>query len=534
LKARREHLAAVDCFFRELIACQWRIEAIETQQRALRAEVTEAPSATASGEVAPSEDVRRRWQTSAKSCLVELVAQKDAAVAALEERASHYALAAAGSDRDGRRLCRFAARDAERQSALQGYRRLANEVCSEACAEMSGLLEAPLDEAWLVSLLKSLERRLHFWTSELEEIWTLWHDATARMHNAGQDAMAAWREIAEVLESVCQHFETHGHELLIKKPELQSALVTFAARSLEVELVNSLGLSGLYGGEVSSPKQDQFCTESRLNMLTAVLELLSHLGSLDRVGEEILSSSSATAPQQESAVMPTPTSRAAVRLASKLEVCPLAKSGSEISAKSLRGAEEYSESPSLRGGPPGTSLESLPSAAAAVCWATAAQVTPCTALRAVASAEDLQALGNGSRSAAVLLPWLIESIVEAVCTAATTPEPERSFFAIWPSPGQKMTVAALIQGCSVLGNDDFAEAVGSAAERRLLRRENPAGDVEEAEEARGLGKTRSLQQVTRGLSSSCARLLDLDTLSEEDCELSPKRCQRNTPQQRGA
>ena len=30
---------------------------------------------------------------------------------------------------------------------LSGYRRLANEVCSEACAEMSGLLEAPLDEA---------------------------------------------------------------------------------------------------------------------------------------------------------------------------------------------------------------------------------------------------------------------------------------------------------------------------------------------------------------------------------------------------
>ena len=73
-------------------------------------------------------------------------------------------------------------------------------------------------QAWLVSLLKSLERRLHFWTSELEEIWTLWHDATARMHNAGQDAMAAWREIAEVLESVCQHYETHGHELLIKNP----------------------------------------------------------------------------------------------------------------------------------------------------------------------------------------------------------------------------------------------------------------------------------------------------------------------------
>ncbi|CAE7725798.1 unnamed protein product [Symbiodinium necroappetens] len=523
LKARREHLAAVDCFFRELIASQWRIEAIETQQKALQAEVTEDPSAVAGAEVPPSEDARLRWQISAKSCLVELVAQKDAAVAALEERASHYALAAAGADRDGgRKLCRFAAGDAERQSALQGYRRLANEVCSEACAEMSGLLEAPLDEAWLASLLKSLERRLHFWTSELEEIWALWHDATARMHNAGQDAMAAWREIAEVLESVCQHFETHGHELLIKKPELQSALVTFAARSLEVELVNSLGLSGLYGGEVSSAKQDQFCTESRLNMLTAVLDLLSHLGSLDRVGEEILSSSSATAPQQESPVMPTPTSRAAVRLASKLELCPLAKSGSEISAKPLR-AEEYSESPSLRG-PPGTSLESLPSAAAAVCWATAAQVTPCTALRAVASAEDLQALGNGSRSAAVLLPWLIESIVEAVC-AATTPEPERSFFAIWPAPGQKMTVAALIQSCSVLGNDDFAEAVKSAAERRLHRRKNPAGDVEEAEEACGLGKTRSLQQVTRGLSSSCARLLDLDTLSEEDCELSPKRCQ---------
>ena len=180
-------------------------------------------------------------------------------------------------------------------------------------------------QAWLASLAKSLERRLRFWTSELEETWAAWHDATARMHNAGQDAMGAWREIAEVLECACQHFERDGE--LMKKPELQTALVTFAARSLEVELVNSLGLSGLHGEVyMSNANRDQFCVESRLNMLTAVLDLLSHLGALHRVGEEILSSSSAPAPQQESAaVMPTPTSRAAARMASKLEALQLAR-----------------------------------------------------------------------------------------------------------------------------------------------------------------------------------------------------------------
>ena len=213
------------------------------------------------------------------------------------------------------------------------------------------------------------------------------------MHNAGQDAMAAWREIAEVLESVCQHFETHGHELLVKKPELQSALVTFAARSLEVELVNSLGLSGLYGGEVSSAKQDQFCTESRLNMLTAVLDLLSHLGSLDRVGEEILSSSSATAPQQESPVMPTPTSRAAVRLARKLELCPLAKSGSEISAKPLR-----AEEPWLQGERPGESLD-FPSPCKGVLGESIAARSSGHFLGILAICRSCRLLGHGSTGA---------------------------------------------------------------------------------------------------------------------------------------
>ncbi|CAE7248825.1 unnamed protein product [Symbiodinium natans] len=530
LQARRAHLAAVDCFFRELIACQWRLEAIETQQRALQAEALEVPATSTgakcceesleTGDPAKGSEVARlRRQMAVESCLTELMAQRDAAVSALEERATHYALAATGEV-----TRRFAAGEAERRSALQSYRHLANEVCSEACAEMQGLLEAPLEQAWLASLAKSLERRLRFWTSELEETWAAWHDATARMHNAGQDAMGAWREIAEVLECACQHFERDGE--LMKKPELQTALVTFAARSLEVELVNSLGLSGLHGEVyMSNANRDQFCVESRLNMLTAVLDLLSHLGALHRVGEEILSSSSAPAPQQESAaVMPTPTSRAAARMASKLEALQLARPSLKAEGALPTSFEECSESPPFLGSALSAlsgigHLESLPSAAAAVRWATAAQVTPCTALRAVASAEDLQALGHGSRSAAVLLPWLIESIVEAVCTATMAPEPERSLFTIWPAPlGQKMTAAALVQSCSVLGNEDFADAVRSAAERRLHRLQNPAGDVEEAEETLGGAKTRSLQQVTRGLSSSCARLLDLDALSEEESE----------------
>eukprot|EP00438_Fugacium_kawagutii_P031026 Skav201412 [mRNA] locus=scaffold83:107873:110391:+ [translate_table: standard] len=72
---------------------------------------------------------------------------------------------------------------------------------------------------------------------------------------------------------------------VISKPELQSALIIFVARSLEVELLNSLGLVGLSGLGSELP---ELSLETRLDMLTSVLELLSHLDVLDLVGEELL------------------------------------------------------------------------------------------------------------------------------------------------------------------------------------------------------------------------------------------------------
>ena len=50
------------------------------------------------------------------------------------------------------------------------------------------------------------------------------------------------------------------------------------------------GLSGLRDADDADDGEPQlsFCVETRLDMLTSVLELLCHLNVLDRVGEELL------------------------------------------------------------------------------------------------------------------------------------------------------------------------------------------------------------------------------------------------------
>ncbi|CAJ1341353.1 unnamed protein product [Effrenium voratum] len=380
VESRRENLAAVDGFYRELMVCQWRVEAIEAQQRAL------AVPADAGGGAADS------LGEAVAAALVELSQLREGAVAGLEERATHYALLAEGHT---------AHTEAERDAAMGCYRQLVAEVFTEASAEMQGLLEA---RGCALGLLGSLERRRSFWARELEETWAAWHDATARMHTAGYDALCAWREIAEVLESACQHFERlqDGGQKVIAKPELREALVTFAARSLELELTNSLGLSGLHGGE-SPGGSDRFALETRLDMLTSVLQLLEHLKVLDRVGEALLR------PGVED--MPLPTSRAAARLAGRTKGQALAQAGLRLKS------------------------------------------------------EDFSWMGSSGESARVLLPWFIDCVVEAVAAASQRQKAQEDAslpFTLWKRLDFQ-TVESLLDSCRALGGEELAAAVQGAA-----------------------------------------------------------------------
>ena len=54
---------------------------------------------------------------------------------------------------------------------------------------------------------------------------------------SGHEALSTWRDVTEVLEYACQHFE----EKLLT-PELREALVTFMAHSLEMEVSSGFKL----------------------------------------------------------------------------------------------------------------------------------------------------------------------------------------------------------------------------------------------------------------------------------------------------
>ncbi|CAL1135475.1 unnamed protein product [Cladocopium goreaui] len=334
------------------MVCQWRIEAIEAQQRALQ-----EPEARAAVE-----------ESLLQIC--ELATLHDAALQGLEERAAHYAVTNWRSNGLPKRVI-FSE---DKSTALERYRKLAEEVFAEAAAEMRGLTEAYIGTFWYdflgssrvarapkaawANLPNSLARRLKFWSCELEETWSNWQDATSRMYSAGHDALGAWRDIAEVLECACQHFEhlQDGGQKVIAKPELQAALIIFVARSLEVELLNSLGLSGLRDADADDDGEPQlsFCVETRLDMLTSVLELLCHLNVLDRVGEELLHAGGSL-----------PSSQVAAWLAENV---------SQVSS----------------------------------------------------DVNDLHSLASGELSARVLLPWFIECLLQAVASAARREEAKES------------------------------------------------------------------------------------------------------------
>lgn len=426
VEGRRKSLAAVDGFYRELMVCQWRIEAIEAQQRALQEpEVPEKQVVSPTAFEAVSWEGETDGFNPVETCLAELATLHDAALQGLEERAAHYAVTSWRSNGLPKRVIS----SEDKSTALERYRKLAEEVFAEAAAEMRGLTEAP-KAAW-ANLPNSLARRLKFWSCELEETWSNWQDATSRMYSAGHDALGAWREIAEVLECACQHFEhlQDGGQKVIAKPELQAALIIFVARSLEVELLNSLGLSGLRDADDADDGEPQrFCVETRLDMLTSVLELLCHLNVLDRVGEELL--------------------HAGGSLPSSLVAAWLAENVSQVSS----------------------------------------------------DVNDLHSLASGELSARVLLPWFIECVLQAVASAARREEAKESEavalpFGLWTVPLDGPSMNTLLDRCGQLAGVELAEALKALAlQRSQVQRREP----------------KKLKELTKELSSSCTRLLDLE------------------------
>jgi hypothetical protein len=430
---------------------QWRLDALEVQINGVEAVMAVDRE---SGNQDLSSASSRATDVVAECCRL-LDAQHAAAIAAFEERASHYALSAPTTTGH---IKRFAASEAERQVAIKGYRDLASDLFSEVKSEVhfiGQILETGPEG--INKLRIALERRTSFWLMELEETWNAWNDVTARMHSLGEEAMVAWQGVVQDLEVVRQCLQQGS-----PKTTLQQPLVGFAAKGLEVELVNSLGLSGLSAdivGEGEKPELGEFSQEKRVRSLTEVLQLLHNADLLHEVGmalgEALIDQDGMEDIIGSGDIMPTPQAQVATNLANTY------KFGDSLSSKGLSSMIEETreeELPSFnipvraRSTP---STLATPSAAAAVNLAAVARMTPSIAVRlATTSKEDnLKLEGVGVNA---LIPWLTECLVEATCKAV-----ER---------GQGADLIKLLKLCRSLGSEKLATAVYRAATQLMAQR----------------------------------------------------------------
>mmetsp|Transcript_6168 Transcript_6168/g.11395 ORF Transcript_6168/g.11395 Transcript_6168/m.11395 type:complete len:527 (+) Transcript_6168:50-1630(+) len=278
---RRRNLTAADHFYRDLMVYQWRLNALEVQVRAVNAAI-QCSETEPDVELAPDADGAPLPVSSVLGdCLSELEQQQAIAVAAFNERASHYAL---GAPSDTGCLKRFAASKLERQAAINSYHGLATDTFSEVMREARAFAQVNPQKQVLQQLLVTLERRVAFWQNQLEETWAAWHDVTAEMHRSGDDVMAIWKKMIRDLKVVCH--------LTTQKPtqSLKRALIGFTARGLNVELINSVGLRGLSsdkGGTEGQCGPDYFSLTARVSALLSALKLLRQEGLLHEVGAEV-------------------------------------------------------------------------------------------------------------------------------------------------------------------------------------------------------------------------------------------------------
>jgi len=298
--ARSAVLTAVERFYLDLLECQWRLEALESMLLAVSSAVGEAPFlGRADGERADGPErpearpgAEEEWRRDAmERCLFEIDAQQHRATEALEERAESYCtgvLASSGL------IERLATGDGERQRANERLTRLVASIFAEIMCEARELTAA--SSSLLPLYLPTLRRRQEFWQRQLEETWAAWESATAGMHEFGHHAVAAWIELSDAVRagrSYCGGRDCAGQ---VTRTLLLNALAEAAAQSLEVELLNSLGLAGLdceAVGAIASaedeacPSRSASCcldaeewSAMRASLLRSVLQLLDKAGVL--------------------------------------------------------------------------------------------------------------------------------------------------------------------------------------------------------------------------------------------------------------
>mmetsp|Transcript_116335 Transcript_116335/g.290492 ORF Transcript_116335/g.290492 Transcript_116335/m.290492 type:complete len:497 (+) Transcript_116335:116-1606(+) len=307
---RRESIATSDRFYRDLMVYQWRLEALDARIAAVAATAASMPpTATA---IAPSDTCPGGTQDSSTGSamgaatksqhtelldyvLVALQEQRCAAVAALEERAAHYAVGAPAATG---RLEQMSIDEADRQRGMEYLRALAQDTYDEIADEAHEILEVPPSESGLRALCAALKRRRDFWHGQMEETFAAWQQATERMHRAGEEALVNWGSVTAAVRAAphgwqlsgpCTGTITAGSAAATRQQqdlpsEVLQALATASARCLEAELLETLGLSGLCTGA-----QDvDFSREARLALLTSMLKCLKAAEALHRVGEALL------------------------------------------------------------------------------------------------------------------------------------------------------------------------------------------------------------------------------------------------------
>jgi hypothetical protein len=438
---RRLSLAAADRFYRDLMVYQWRLNALEVQTRTVVAAIRN--EAEAGSDISAAVD----------ECMIELEEQHMQAVSAFEERASHYALGA--PTKSTGHIKRFAATEAERQLALDHYRRLAKDTFHDVMSEARLIGLVPQDNDLLCKLQRGLQGQSSFWQMQLEETWEAWHSVTAQMHLTGEDAMSAWKGVIANLEEVQE---------CLQKPDpdeaLTEALAAFAARGLEVELVNSLGLTGLTADIAGDEyTHDVFSQEARLRSLTSVFELLQTTGFLHEVGEALAETldelGSTTGVAEEFGLgnysMATPHAEKALQLAgqgSKRDMMGRRQSSDAVLTLTSKKSLHYSPSRSVESSHSSPAI-GTPVASAALQLAAAARLTPTAGVRL--ANEDPEDEG-----VACLIPWLTKSLVEATREAVDCCHGAQ--------------VIKLLRLCRSLGNEKLAGAVYAAATKHSEKR----------------------------------------------------------------
>jgi len=287
---RKASIAAVDRFYRDLVVYQWRVDALDSQLSALSA-ASRRPAEIAGESSCQSEDpdvadesdeemfewaielAKRR--SLCEHSLAEILKQSQTVVSSFEERASHYAIGERGASG---RLERLAASEEERQRALERFRSFVQETQAEMMIEVQEILKVAPGPSGLEDLFAVLSRRRAFWNGQLEETWSAWQEATMTMHQSGEEVVETWGGLAILASNPnCWWCRASG---------CSHALAVVAARCLEVELLDTLGLSGLCDTSLST-ETVLFSTEARLALLVAMLEELRTAEHLHLVGDAL-------------------------------------------------------------------------------------------------------------------------------------------------------------------------------------------------------------------------------------------------------